>query len=114
MTTVRRPLTLCGVAFLIAVIWSVLVWVTGIGARLYLLPGQPIAEVLRPCEPPSQPFVPKHAQTFDQAFGEFIAEAMVRCLPQGILAFELSAVFWLVIVPLAVFVGVWLRRRSYA
>jgi len=107
MTTVRRPAALCGIAFVLTALWTAFVWVTGIGAKLYVLPGLPLAEVLRPCEPLPQPSIPK-------SFGEVVAEAMVRCLPQSILAFELAVTFWLVLVPLAIFVVARLRQRSYA
>ena len=113
MSTIRRPLAFCAATFLIAATWTAFVWSTEIGVSFYLVPGKSIAETLLPCDTP-QPFVPKRAGTVEEAFGELIVDVMVRCgLPQAIMALEVSAAFWLIVLPLVAFIVVWLRRRSY-
>lgn len=85
--------------------WTVLVFSERTGPQIFLLPGSmSIAAAVHPCEPP-EPYNVKAGESFEQAFANAYVEHGIRCgLPQYLIALWFSAVFWVAVVPLAVFV----------
>ena len=109
MKTIRAPLYAAVALFGACTLWAAVTWYTGIGVSVFVTPGEPLAELVFPVT--KEPYLAQSAHSPAEAIAQLV---VARGLHRGLQIWWCSVAFWLVVPPLAAFLGVWYVRRHGA
>jgi hypothetical protein len=92
----------------ISAAWALVAWNTGLGGDLFIRPGGWIADVVLPAPNPTKTFQAQSANSVGEALAQFV---IARGFERGLQAWWCALAFWLVLLPLLTFVGIFTVRR---
>lgn len=91
--------------------WALLAWNTGLGGELFMQPGSLIADLVLPVATPGEPFEAKSAKSLAEGSAQLV---VARGLERGLQVWWCAVAFWLALVPMLTFVGIFAARRNVA